>query len=134
MGNNAVLSGNLTFLSLAELLQLLGSNTSTGVLRITNKYASEPGVVFFVKGNPVHALNDKLSGLEAIFSLFGWSQGEFSFSEEGYEGQTTINKSRMAIILPYWITIAVRQQIYSDLSWIIAMRLSPWDGTLRGSS
>ena len=99
MASNAVLSGNLNFLNLAELLQLLGSNTSTGVLRITNKYASEPGVVFFIKGNPVHALNDKLSGLEAIFSLFGWSEGEFSFCEEGYEGQTTINKSRMEIIL-----------------------------------
>lgn len=96
---NAVLSGNLSFLNLAELLQLLGSNASTGVLRITNKYASEPGVVFFNKGNPVHALNGKLSGLEAIFSLFGWSEGAFAFSAEDYEGQTTINKSRMEIIL-----------------------------------
>ena len=59
----------------------------------------EPGIVFFVKGNPVHALNDKLNGLEAIFSLFGWSEGEFAFSEEGYDGQTTIKKSRMEIIL-----------------------------------
>jgi hypothetical protein len=99
MGINAVLSGNLRFLNLAELLQLLGSNNSTGVLRITNKYTPEPGIVFFVKGNPVHALNDKLSGLEAIFSLFGWSEGEFAFSEEGYDGQTTIKKSRMEIIL-----------------------------------
>ena len=99
MAIKSVLSGNLSFLNLAELLQLLGSNTSTGVLRITNKYATEPGVVFFSKGNPVHALNDKLSGLEAIYSLFGWSEGEFSFSEEGYDGQTTIKKSRMEIIL-----------------------------------
>lgn len=99
MAINAVLSGNLSFLSLAELLQLLGSNTSTGVLRITNKHATEPGVVFFVKGNPVHAQNEKLNGLEAIFSLFGWSEGDFSFSEEGYDGLTTIKKSRMEIIL-----------------------------------
>ncbi len=99
MASQSVLSGNLSFLNLAELLQLLGSNTSTGVLRIANKYAAEPGVVFFVKGNPVHALNEKLSGLEAIFSLFGWSEGEFAFSEEAYEGQTTIKKSRMEIIL-----------------------------------
>ncbi|MGD9251443.1 MAG: DUF4388 domain-containing protein [Desulfobacterales bacterium] len=99
MANNAVLSGNLGFLNLAELLQLLGSNTSTGVLRITTKYASEPGVVFFNKGNPVHALNGRLSGLEAIFSLFGWSEGEFAFGLADYDGQTTINKSRMEIIL-----------------------------------
>ena len=99
MASKSVLSGNLSFLNLAELLQLLGSNTSTGVLRIANKYAAEPGVVFFSKGNPVHALNEKLSGLEAIYSLFGWSEGEFSFSEEAYDGQATIKKSRMEIIL-----------------------------------
>ncbi len=99
MTSKSVLSGNLSFLNLAELLQLLGSNTSTGVLRITNKYAAEPGVVFFSKGNPVHALNEKLSGLEAIYSLFGWSEGEFTFSEEAYDGQATIKKSRMEIIL-----------------------------------
>lgn len=99
MAVNTVLSGNLNFLNLAELLQLLGSNNSNGVLRITNKYAAEPGVVFFSKGNPVHALNDKRSGVEAIYSLFGWSEGEFSFSQEGYDGQTTIKKSRMEIIL-----------------------------------
>ncbi len=99
MSTNSVLSGNLSFLSLAELLQLLGSNTSTGVLRITNKYATEPGVIFFVKGNPVHAVNTQQSGLDAVFSLFGWSEGEFAFNEEGYDGQTTIKKSRMEIIL-----------------------------------
>jgi CRP-like cAMP-binding protein len=99
MAIKAVLSGNLNFLNLAELLQLLGSNNSTGVLRITNRYATQPGVVFFAKGNPVHALNDKLSGIDAVFSLFGWSEGEFAFSEEGYDGKTTIKKSRMEIIL-----------------------------------
>ncbi len=99
MGINAVLSGNLSFLNLAELLQLLGSNNSTGVLRIASKYAPEPGIVFFKKGNPVHALNGKQHGLDAIFSLFGWSEGEFAFSEEDFEGQTTIKKSRMEIIL-----------------------------------
>ena len=99
MGIKAALSGNLSFLNLAELLQLLGSNTSTGILRITNKYAPEPGLVYFRKGNPVHALNDQMSGLDAIFSLFGWSEGEFAFSEESYDGETTIKKSRMEIIL-----------------------------------
>ena len=99
MANNIVLSGNLNFLNLAELLQLLGSNGSNGILRINSQHASEPGVVFFSNGNPVHSLNGELRGLDAIFSLFGWMEGAFSFSEEPYEGETTINKSRMEIIL-----------------------------------
>lgn len=99
MANNIVLSGNLSFLNLAELLQLLGSNGSNGILRINSKYAQEPGIVYFLNGNPVHSLNSELRGLEAIFSLFGWMEGAFTFNEEPYDGETTINKSRMEIIL-----------------------------------
>ena len=99
MASNIVLSGNLGFLNLAELLQLLGSNGSNGILRINSKFASEPGIVFFSNGNPVHSLNGTLRGLEAIFSLFGWMEGEFTFSDEPYDGEITINKSRMEIIL-----------------------------------
>jgi CRP-like cAMP-binding protein len=99
MASNIVLSGNLSFLNLAELLQLLGSNGSNGILRINSKSAQEPGIVYFLNGNPVHSLNGPLRGLEAIFSLFGWMEGAFSFNEEPYDGETTINKSRMEIIL-----------------------------------
>ena len=99
MASNIVLSGNLSFLNLAELLQLLGSNGSNGILRINSKFASEPGIVFFSNGNPVHSLSGTLRGLEAIFSLFGWMEGEFVFSDEPYDGEITINKSRMEIIL-----------------------------------
>ena len=99
MGSNIVLSGNLSFLNLAELLQLLGSNNSNGILRINSTHAPEPGIVYFLSGNPVHSLNGDLRGLEAIYSLFGWLEGEFSFSDEPYDGEATINKSRMEIIL-----------------------------------
>ena len=99
MANNVVLSGNLSFLNLAELLQLLGSNASNGVLKINSDHAQEPGIVYFLNGNPVHSINTSMRGLEAIFSLFGWMEGEFVFSNEPYDGETTINKSRMEIIL-----------------------------------
>jgi len=99
MASNIVLSGKLSFLNLGELLQLLGSNASNGILRINTQYAPEPGIVFFQNGNPVHSLNGERRGLEAIFSLFGWVEGDFSFNDEPYDGEVTINKSRMEIIL-----------------------------------
>ena len=99
MATHIVLSGKLSFLNLAELLQLLGSNGSNGILRIDTQHAPETGIVFFKSGNPVHSLNGERRGLEAIFSLFGWVEGDFSFSDEPYEGDVTINKSRMEIIL-----------------------------------
>ncbi|MBW2434209.1 MAG: cyclic nucleotide-binding domain-containing protein [Deltaproteobacteria bacterium] len=93
------LSGSLSFLNLGELLNLLGSNGSSGVLRIKSSYKAEAGLVYLDKGNPIDATNGTSSGIEAIFSLFGWTDGSFEFVEEEPTCQKTITKSRMEIIL-----------------------------------
>ena len=96
---NFVLAGNLTFLNLGDILQLLGSNASTGVLRITSKYAQDMGLIYFFNGNPVNASLGSLAGLDAVNSLFGWLDGEFEFIEEKVADENVIKKSRMQIIL-----------------------------------
>ena len=99
MNNSVSLSGSLDFLNLGELLNLLGSNGSSGVLRIRSSYKAEAGLVYLDKGNPINATNGALSGIDAIFSLFGWTDGNFEFQEEDPACQKTITKSRMEIIL-----------------------------------
>jgi len=99
MKNNVVFSGNLDFLSLAEIFQLLGANTGCGVLRLISEYASEPAFVYFVKGNPINASNHSSTGLDALYSLFGWTEGTFEFSQEDVKIKKVINKNRMEIIL-----------------------------------
>jgi len=94
-----VLAGNLIFLSLGDILQLLGSNASTGVLRITSRYAQDLGLIYFHDGNPVNASVGSLAGIDAVNSLFGWLDGEFEFIEEKVDGENVIKKSRMQIIL-----------------------------------
>jgi CRP-like cAMP-binding protein len=98
MGNFA-LAGNLKFLSLGDILQFLGSNSSTGVLIIKSKYAQTPGKIYFVSGNPVNASAGTLVGLEAVNSLFGWIDGEFEFTNENVTCERIIHKSRMQLIL-----------------------------------
>ncbi len=95
----SVLSGNLKFLNLGEIIQLLGSNSSTGVLRIKSKYAQQPGLIYIVNGNPVEASTGSAAGLDAVNALFGWLEGEFEFSEESVEKKNVIKKSRMEIML-----------------------------------
>jgi CRP-like cAMP-binding protein len=94
-----VLAGNLNFLSLGDILQLLGSNASTGVLKITSRYAQDLGLIYFHNGNPVNASVGSLAGLDAVNSLFGWLHGEFEFIEKKVDGENVIKKSRMQIIL-----------------------------------
>ena len=97
--SNFDLTGNLNFLSLGDILQILGSNACTGVLRITSEYAQDPGLIYFINGNPVNASIGSLAGIDAVNSLFGWLEGEFEFSEEKVAVNNIIKKNRMQIIL-----------------------------------
>lgn len=99
MTDNVTLAGNLSFLNLGELLQLLGTNASSGTLRIISKYTSQAGLIYMEKGNPINATNGSKSGLEALFSFFGWKEGQFEFIQESISNEKVITKSRMEIIL-----------------------------------
>lgn len=99
MSKGIAFSGDLEFINLGELIQLIGNNAGTGVLRILSKYAQEPGLIYVDKGDPVDASNGKLAGIDALYSLFGWTEGEFSFHLETVNKKNIINKNRMEIIL-----------------------------------
>ena len=99
MNESMVLSGSLGFLSLGDIIQLLGSSGSTGVLRLINRYAADPGFIYFVEGNPINAQNGEIEGLDALYSLFGWVNGSFEFTREAILADKCITKSRMGIIL-----------------------------------
>jgi len=99
MGGITVLTGNLKFTSLADLFQIIGGNSSTGTLRITSQYVPHHGLIHFMKGNPVHASNGPLQGVEAAYSLFARTEGNFEFTEEKVSVEHTIKKNRMQIVL-----------------------------------
>ena len=80
-------------------MQLLGANSSTGILRLISRYAADPGFIYFENGNPINAACGATTGLEAIYDLFGWTDGEFEFTKENILTQRVITKSRMGIIL-----------------------------------
>lgn len=97
--SNIVLTGNLDFLSLGDILQLIGSQGSTGVLRILSKYTPEPGLIYFEAGNIVNASASSSTGVDILYSFFGWTEAEFEFSQEAISVKRVINETRMAIIM-----------------------------------
>ncbi|MEE9912641.1 MAG: cyclic nucleotide-binding domain-containing protein [Deltaproteobacteria bacterium] len=100
MTDNIVFSGSLLFLSLADVFQLLGGNNCTGKLTLRSKYASDMAVVYFVGGSPTNAYCGELKGLDAVYSLFGWTDGKYDFSEEDLTGiKPEFKKSMMEIVL-----------------------------------
>jgi len=99
MDNKAVFAGALSFISMPDIFQTLGTNTSTGRLQITSQYAPNPGVIYFEGGDAVNATMGPTNGLDAIYALFGWSEGKFEFFEEKVRIGRVVNNSRMQIIL-----------------------------------
>ncbi|RLB28359.1 MAG: hypothetical protein DRH11_17445, partial [Deltaproteobacteria bacterium] len=99
MSAKSVLAGTLEFIPLADIFQILGGNNADGRLRLTSQYAPNPGIVYFQKGDPVNAKVGSLSGLEAVYSLFGWTEGKFEFVEEPVKVGRAIKHSRMQIVL-----------------------------------
>ncbi len=99
MERKVVLTGSLSFIGFPELLQLLSGSESTGVLRLQSPYTSVPAKVYFQGGNPIDAASGALRGLDALYSLFGWTDGRFEFSQEPVHQAVVIQRSLMEIIL-----------------------------------
>jgi CRP-like cAMP-binding protein len=99
MSGDIAFAGKLSFLNLGELLQLLGTTGSSGTVAIHHAQAAQPGLIYVEKGNPINAANGSLTGLDALFSLFGWLDGQFEFVQGKVSVEKSITKSRMEIIL-----------------------------------
>jgi|TARA_B100000315_G_scaffold88389_1_gene81198 hypothetical protein len=93
-----VFTGDLSFISLPDIFQTFGGINSTGILRMTCKYASNPGQIYFVNGNPINATVGPLNGLDAIYDMFGWTEGKVEFYREDVGVKPVINNSRMEIV------------------------------------
>ncbi|MFP3927510.1 MAG: DUF4388 domain-containing protein [Desulfobacteraceae bacterium] len=99
MENKRSFSGGLDFIGLADLIQILGGNGGTGVLKLTSEYASSPGYIYFVDGDPVHAAWGEASGVEALYGLFGLGQGQFEFRYGPVQVGRTLKRNRMQLVL-----------------------------------
>ncbi|MFO7784514.1 MAG: DUF4388 domain-containing protein [Thermodesulfobacteriota bacterium] len=93
------LSGALNFISLAEIIQILGGNGSTGSLKISSRYSPTPGYIYFLNGEPVHSTCNGSQGVQAMYNLFGWTEGDFEFKDERVDVSRTVRGNRMQIVL-----------------------------------
>lgn len=99
MSEAGVLSGDLQFLTFPEVIQILHTNGCTGILRLKSPFSTVPGLVYFIKGAPVDASAGDKNGMDALYTLFGWLEGEFAFSIEKVGVHRLIKSGVMEIIL-----------------------------------
>ncbi len=78
------LNGDLAKVSLNNLLQLVRNGELTG--KITLLQGAKTAAIFVEQGNVVHVEADNVKGREALFELFLWVTGSFSFVEGEFGG------------------------------------------------
>lgn len=99
MESRIVLTGYLSFIILPDVFQMLGGPNCTGTLHLTSQYSPTKGLIYFANGNLINAANGPLHGIDAIYSLFGWTEGKFEFFQEKVQVERVVNNDRMEIVL-----------------------------------
>ncbi|MFQ5946317.1 MAG: DUF4388 domain-containing protein [Anaerolineae bacterium] len=91
------IEGDLRDISLASLIQLNCSEGNTARLRL--RHEGRTGVVFFHKGEIVHASYGDLLGERAIYKLLRASEGPFRVEHDATTSERTVRQPGTAILM-----------------------------------
>ena len=91
------LKGELTDLSLAELIEFFCNQRKTG--RLTVSYPQAPAYFYLQSGTVVHASIGSLRGIEAVFYALTQSNASFNFSTAYEPPAQTINQPWTSVVL-----------------------------------
>jgi len=89
--------GAVTGMSLADIIQLKGTNRYSGCLAVNHHEMD--GVIFFRDGEVVHAEQGGLTGEDAFYVILGWKGGSFKSEPKILTTSRTINQSLSYLIL-----------------------------------
>src|SRR5438046_1110368 len=91
------LTGELTDLSLAELIEFFCNQRKTGRLKVT--YPTGPGYFYLQSGSVVHAKVGDLRGIEAVYYALTQRNASFNFSPAFEAPEHTINQPWTSVVL-----------------------------------
>lgn len=91
------LTGELTDLSLAELIEFFCNQRKTGRLKVL--YQSGPGYFYLQSGSVVHARVGDLKGIEAVYYALTQRNAQFTFSPAFEAPEHSINQPWTSVVL-----------------------------------
>ena len=91
------LTGELSDLSLAELIEFFCNQRKTGRLKVT--YTVGPGYFYLQSGSVVHARIGVLRGIEAVYYALTLPNASFAFSPAFDAPEQTINQPWTSVVL-----------------------------------
>lgn len=95
---NRQFSGQIADLGLADLMQSLERTGRSGLIRLRHEDGRQ-GTAFFRQGTIIDAQVGPLTGVEAVYRLFGWSDGRFDVEFAPVRRMDAIEKPTAALLV-----------------------------------
>ncbi|KAB2881574.1 DUF4388 domain-containing protein [bacterium] len=95
---SSVLTGNLAYVEVIDILKLLASGDKDGKLLLQKEDARENGEIYLAGGRVVHAVCDNYLGETAFRDLVLWQSGKFAFEPGSTTTQKTIEKDTSQLL------------------------------------
>lgn len=89
--------GEITGLSLADVIQIKGQNRYLGCISV--KYQNNNGNIYFENGEIVHAVQSDQVGEEALYTILSWPGGNFSILPDIKTDTCTISNNLNFLLL-----------------------------------
>lgn len=89
--------GNLTQLSLLDILRMLSSGNRSGRLEVHN--IGKTGQLYLDNGIIVHAVSGTQMGEKAVYTLMGWLEGDFVFMPDVASPERSIETTTEQLLL-----------------------------------
>jgi hypothetical protein len=102
-------AGNVSQFKVIDILKLLASERQTGVLNLQR--GKEKGEIYVDQGTLVHAICKDGVGLEAVFAILTWADGNFNFSPKVTSEEKSIEKDTPSLLEEARKQLAEWQQI-----------------------
>jgi len=95
-------TGELSQISLPDLIQLFAVNRKSGTIELTRRGAGdgdEHGTISLVEGDVVQAATGVVDGEKALFRLLAWTHGSFAFSHGGGDVPRQIQTPTRSLVM-----------------------------------
>lgn len=115
------LRGTLESISLTDVAQLLHVNRKTGMLQVTSGRLG--GVLYFSRGEVIHAETHTARGETAAFEILEWVAGQFEFLTTQVQIPVTIRRTVPDLLMDSARLQDSRKRLYSIFPRLTAV---PW--------
>src|SRR5262245_10387844 len=91
-------AGQLADVAVVDLVQTIEINRKSGIIHIVNRDGRR-GAIYFRDGQVIDAEAGRLSGAEALYRLFSWSDGSFEVEFKPIRRKDVIELSPQALLM-----------------------------------